>query len=259
MATKQQIDTFINTFVPLVREQCKIHKWGVVSAIVAQAGLESAWGTSSLGGLNRSDSCYNFWGMKWTSTCGCDYKAFTTKEQNKDGSYVTIVSKFRKYPNVNAGIDGYFRFIESYSRYKPVINAKNYVEYATQLKNCGWATSLQYTQNILNTIKKYELYKYDDDNVVVPANKPKIYQEGQTYITNVNLFVRCEPKGEKKLLSELSVNAKLHAYNDGNGYGILKKGTKVTCKGITVAGNQTWMKIPSGYICAINNGTVYIE
>lgn len=257
MATTQQINTFIATFVPLVREQCKKHKWGVVSAIVAQAGLESAWGTSSLGGLNRADSCYNFWGMKWTSTCGCDYKAFTTKEQNKDGSYITIVSKFRRYKNVNDGIDGYFHFIESYSRYKPVINSKTYVEYATQLKNCGWATSLQYTQNILNTIKKYELYKYDDENYSVEP-EPK-YKVGVTYVTTANLFVRCEPKGEKKLLSELSVNGKAHSYNDGTGHAILKKGTKVTCKGITTIGKQIWMQIPSGYICANDNGKIYIE
>ena len=99
MATQKQVEFFIQRFAPLVKTQVERHGWGVVSAIVAQAGLESAWGTSSLGSLYKDDSCFNFWGMKWKDGCGCDYKEFKTKEQNKDGSYITIVAKFRKYKN----------------------------------------------------------------------------------------------------------------------------------------------------------------
>lgn len=260
MATANQINQFIQTFVPLVREQVNKHGWGVVSAIVAQAGLESAWGTSSLGGLNRADSCYNFWGMKWKDGCGCDFKAFNTKEQNADGSYITIVAKFRKYKNVSDGIDGYFRFIESYSRYKPVMQTKNYKDYATQIKNCGWATSLKYTQNIINTVEKYKLAQYDDESIV-PADIPckPAYKVGVTYITTANLFVRVEPKGTKTRFSELSANAKKNAYDDGLGYGILKKGTKVTCKAVKTIGNQTWIQIPSGWVCGINGNSIYVN
>ena len=85
------------------------------------------------------------------------------------------------------------------------------------------------------------------------------YKIGETYTLVSNLFVRCSPAGEKKFLSLLSANAKKNAYDDGHGYGILKKGTRVTCQGITIVGNQTWIKIPSGYVCGIDGTKIYIK
>lgn len=85
------------------------------------------------------------------------------------------------------------------------------------------------------------------------------YKVGVTYTTTANLNVRVTPNGEKKLLSELTKNAKANAYDDGNGCAILRKGTRVTCQGVSEVNKQTWLKIPSGYICAINNGKVYIK
>ena len=69
------------------------------SLTIAQAILESNWGKS---GLSRD--CYNFFGMKWVSGCGCDFKEYKTKEQKKDGTYVTITARFRKYRSVSDGI-----------------------------------------------------------------------------------------------------------------------------------------------------------
>ena len=84
----------------------------VPSLTIAQAILESAWGKS---GLSRD--CFNYFGMKWKKNCGCDYKEYYTKEQNADGSYVTITAKFRKYKNVEDGIKGYYIFLSGYKRY----------------------------------------------------------------------------------------------------------------------------------------------
>lgn len=170
MATQAQVQAFIKTIAPHVINKCKQHGWGVPSAIIAQAGLESAWNTSGL-----SKTCYNFWGMKWREGCGCDYKAYNTNEQRSDGTYYTVVSKFRKYNSYEEGIEGYFRFIESYSRYNRVIAVKagDYVGYATMIKECGWATSLKYTQNIINTVKKYNLTVYDTGVVTEPQSSEK--------------------------------------------------------------------------------------
>ena len=71
------------------------------SLTIAQAILESNWGKS---GLSRE--CYNFFGMKWVKGCGCDYKEYKTKEQKKDGTYVNITARFRKYRSVSEGIKG---------------------------------------------------------------------------------------------------------------------------------------------------------
>lgn len=158
MATQEQVKKFIETIAPIVQKKCKEHGWGVPSAIIGQAGLESAWGTSGL-----ATSCFNFFGMKWKDGCGTGYKEYSTKEQRPDGTYYTVIARFRKYSDLSDGIEGYFKFIESYSRYKPVIATEpgDYRKYALNLKACGWATSLKYAQNIILTVDKYKLYQYD--------------------------------------------------------------------------------------------------
>lgn len=85
-----------------------------------------------------------------------------------------------------------------------------------------------------------------------------VYRVGQVYALGVDLFVRCEPKGEKKLLSELTASGKKSAYDDGHGYAILKKSTRVTCKDVKIIGNQTWLRIPSGWLCAIDGTKINI-
>lgn len=164
MATLTQVHEFIDKIAPIVQAKCKEHGWGVPSAIIGQAGLESAWGTSGL-----AKTCNNFWGMKYREGCGTGFKAYTTKEQNATtGVYYTVVSKFRSYPTLADGIDGYFDFIESYSRYKPVMyDSPDFRKYALNLKSCGWATSIKYAENIINTVEKYNLEQYDGNAPVI--------------------------------------------------------------------------------------------
>lgn len=164
MATAEQVNAFIKELAPIIQEKCIKHGWGVPSAIIAQAGIESAWGTS---GLSRD--CFNYWGMKWREGCGCDFKVYNTKEQCSNGTYITIQAKFRKYKSASSGIDGYFAFINAYKRYIPVQKAKDYKEYANQLKACGWATSIKYAQNIIATVEKYNLTKFDGTPIVSPV------------------------------------------------------------------------------------------
>lgn len=90
------------------------------------------------------------------------------------------------------------------------------------------------------------------------------YKVGQTYtLTKKDMCVRtsAKNKGEKNriLYKDLTSNAKKYAKNV-DGFGVLKKGTKVTCKGIKVAKNGTiWMKIPSGYICAKTKNKTFVK
>lgn len=91
-------------------------------------------------------------------------------------------------------------------------------------------------------------------------SKPKAnYIVGKTYITTENLYIRTEPNGIKKAFDLLTKNAKSHAYRDVADCAILRKGTKVTCQKVVESNGSTWIKIPSGYICAIRNGSVYVK
>lgn len=246
---------FIELIAPAVVENCARHGWGVPSAIIAQATLESM---KKSGWSGLASTCFNFWGMKWVSGCGCDYKEYTTAEQRKDGSYYNVVAKFRKYPSIDGiggGIDGYFKFIESYKRYSKVMKAKDYKTYATEIRLAGWATSLTYTNNIINKVEAFGLTKYDRlQNIPVST-----YEIGKVYTLQSNMYVRYAPNGDKMEFVSLTRNAQMNAYTDEEGYSILKSGTRVTCKSIKTLPKSTWLEIPSGWVCARSEDKVYIK
>lgn len=93
-----------------------------------------------------------------------------------------------------------------------------------------------------------------------PSVQPKpvtsSYVVGKTYtLVADGLRIRKSPNGQILTYNQLSANAKKNAYPSGT----LKKGTRVTCKDVSVVSGNTWIKIPSGWICAVNNGKVYVS
>lgn len=246
------LQQFIDKIKPYAIADMK--KNGILASLtIAQAIIESNKGNSGL-----TVQANNLFGIKGSYN-GQSVKMWTTEYYN--GVKTRVQADFRKYPSWLESINDHSEFLRKYKRYASIIGETDYVKACQKMGASGYATSPTYGQTLLNCINTNKLYLIDQEGFsgkpVAPA-KPT-YKVGQTYTTTANLFVRCEPKGEKKLLSELSVNAKSHAYNDGNGYGILKKGTRVTCQAIKEVDKQIWFKIPSGYICAIDNGKIYIE
>lgn len=84
------------------------------------------------------------------------------------------------------------------------------------------------------------------------------YVVGRTYRTRVDhLHVRYSVWGQIKEYSQLTRDGMKHAYSDG----CLKKGTSVTVKEIkNDEDGATWVRIPSGWICAITaKGEYYLS
>ncbi len=84
------------------------------------------------------------------------------------------------------------------------------------------------------------------------------YEVGRTYTVRVsNLNVRTGPGTgyAKKAKSQLTVDGQNHSNGAGQ-YGI---GTVVTCRETTVVGGNTWMRTPSGWLCAVCSGVTYIS
>lgn len=83
-----------------------------------------------------------------------------------------------------------------------------------------------------------------------------IYKVGCTYTVQVNhLHVRWSAGGNIKSREELTVDGRKNAFDDG----CLKKGTRVTCKEVNEKDNCVWIKIPSGWCCAVNGKDIYIK
>lgn len=82
------------------------------------------------------------------------------------------------------------------------------------------------------------------------------YKVGNTYTVQVNhLHVRWTPGGAIKSINKLTVDGMKNAFSDG----CLKKGTRVTCKDVFVEDECIWIKIPSGWCCAVEGKDIYIK
>lgn len=150
-------ESFIKKIAPLVQKYAPIYGISVCSPIIAQACLESGYGTSSLADV------YNFFGLKWRNgRCAVsnEWTLKKTNEQRKDGSYYSINAKFMKFHSLEEGIEGYFQWtnISAYSNLKGVTDPETYLQ---NIKADKYATSLNYVQNNMNVIKKYNLTQYD--------------------------------------------------------------------------------------------------
>lgn len=139
------------------------------SVTIAQAILESGWGTTVL-----ATEANNLFGMKcslsgntWES-CWDGVSAYNkeTKEEYTVGNITTITAAFRKYPDISYSIKDHSLYLTgarngSSLRYKGLTETTSYIEQITIIKNGGYATDSEYISKICNLIELYELNKYD--------------------------------------------------------------------------------------------------
>ena len=155
MASSAQAKQFIELIGPIIQEEAKARGYKVCSPIIAQACIESAFGTSSLG-----YRWHNYFGMK----CGSSWKGksvnLSTKEEYVPGQLSTIRDNFRVYDSMENGVKGYFDFIST-KRYANLKDAKTPKEYLELIKKDGYATSSSYVNTNINCINRYDLERFD--------------------------------------------------------------------------------------------------
>lgn len=168
MATKQQMDEFIQKIAPLIQAEVKKRGYQVVSPIIAQACVESNYGLSGL-----SAKYHNYFGLK----CGSSWKGksvnMKTKEEYTAGVLTTIKDNFRVYNSMEEGVRGYFDFINT-KRYANLKTAKSPREYLEMIKADGYATSSSYVATNMNMINKHDLTKYDGAATVAKPITPAV-------------------------------------------------------------------------------------
>ena len=147
---------FIEQIAKCVKKYAYLYGIEVHSPIIAQAILESGWGKSGL-----ASKYHNYFGLK----CGSSWKGksvnMATKEEYKVGTLTNIRDNFRVYDSMEAGVKGYFDFINT-SRYANLKGVKNPEEYVRRLKADGYATSSKYVDNVMRVIRDNKLTRFDD-------------------------------------------------------------------------------------------------
>lgn len=172
----------------------------VVSPVIAQACLESAYGTS-----NKAQH-HNYFGLKYRAgRVQCHSGTFLdgSQEQAGDGTYYPIEDSWYEFDSLDAGVEGYFQFINCsiYANLKGVTDPKRYLEL---IKQDGYATSLDYVNNVWRVVQQYGLTKYDASLGSIEggsSNTMKIYispsdQTGNRYSAgNTNEATVCRSIG----------------------------------------------------------------
>ena len=188
MATTTQINAFISKIAPIIQKYAKQYGYFVASPIIAQACLESQYGTS-----NKAKH-HNYFGLKYRpnrcpSSCGTFVDG--SKEQNKDGSTYDITDQWFEFKTMEDGVKGYFEFLSISNYDKLRNNITDHRKYLETLIECKYATALKYVDINCQVINIYNLTKYD-------TFKPetKIEQE-----TKTETKIKAETKKESKKIA----------------------------------------------------------
>lgn len=168
-------EEFIKKIAAYIKKYAPSYSIKVYSPIIAQAILESAYGTSEL-----AVNAHNYFGLKYREgrckTCIGVYTKVGT-EQNPDGSYVSSSMEWCKFNDMENGVIGYFDFINisNYSNLKGVTEPRKYLEY---IKADGYATSLDYVDNLMSVIENWSLTDYDEKEEIKMSNSSLVSYTG---------------------------------------------------------------------------------
>ena len=122
---------------------------------IADAALESAWGTSKL-----SVQGHNLFGVKADSSWTGDTISFRTREfLNK--KWVFVNALWRKYPSWLGSFTDHAEFLRDNKRYEKAFLADNVEEFTIAIANAGYATDPIYASKIISIIKQHQLKSFD--------------------------------------------------------------------------------------------------
>jgi len=168
----------------------------LASLIIAQACLESGWGTSELAQKGK-----NLFGIK--GTYNGQYVLMWTTEYDKNGNATKVQARFRKYPSRYESIQDLAKlYINGTSwdpdHYKAVVGEKDYKKATAALVEAEYASDPNYATKLNSLIFTYKLTQYDTadgvpDGPDEPANPnptpgyPSKEYDGKDITLNQNL------------------------------------------------------------------------
>ncbi|WP_120196897.1 1,4-beta-N-acetylmuramoylhydrolase [Listeria monocytogenes] len=193
------------------------------SVMIAQAILESAYGTSELGSAPN----YNLFGIKGAYN-GQSYTKQTLEDDGK-GNYYTITAKFRKYPSYHQSLEDYAQVIRKGPSWNPNYYSKVWKSNTTSYKDATkaltgtYATDTAYATKLNDLISRYNLTQYDSGKTT-GGNSGSTGNSSNTGNTNTS-------------------NAKIYTVVKGDSLWRIANNNKVT-----IANLKAWNNLKSDFI-----------
>ncbi len=150
------------------------------SVMIAQAMIESGWGTSGL----ASAPNYNLFGIKGSYNGTAVNMA--TQEDDGTGSLYSITSNFKKYPSYKESLEDYVSLLRGGVSGNPQMyagtwksNTSSYKD-ATAFLTGKYATDTTYADKLNNIIQNYNLTRFDEPEDQSSQNENYVFAQGDT-------------------------------------------------------------------------------
>lgn len=185
MTTEQK--NFIKKVGALASADMK--KSGVLASLtIAQAILESGWGTSELATGGNA-----LFGIKATKTWKGKVYCKDTKECYDGVNLVTVSNAtFRAYSSWEESITDHSAFLKANKRYKAVIGERDYKKACEAIKAAGYATDPDYVSKLTKLIEDHKLTEYDGATDQSQAAAGQTTEDGKYYRVQAGAFRRKE-------------------------------------------------------------------
>lgn len=201
---------YIHKYAPLAIDQMNRHRIPA-SITLSQGLLESAAGKSTL-----ATEAHNHFGIKASSGWNGPY---VVRDDDAKGEH------FRKYNTDAESFEDHSLFLKK-SRYASLfqLDIHDYKGWARGLKNCGYATSPTYADNLIRIIENYQLYQYDGTKIssqqvttmVVLSESDRFFQSHPVMRCNKKYYIILLPGDNLDTVARVTGKSKrnLLSYND---------------------------------------------
>lgn len=136
--------------------QTSAHQTNVpASFTIAEAALESGWGTSQL-----ATQGFNLFGVKADPSWHGDTLTMRTREFLK-GQWVMVPALWRKYPDWLSCMGDHAQFLITNERYKAAFECKTGEAFTKAVAAAGYATDPDYANKIIAVMRAHQLASLD--------------------------------------------------------------------------------------------------
>ncbi|MGD7733148.1 glucosaminidase domain-containing protein [Propionibacteriaceae bacterium G57] len=163
-ATDAEVEVFLATLAPGAKDSW--YRFGVPASVtLAQAALESGWGSSKLSGAPNN----NYFGIKcgrlsapWDSPYQNGCVAMVTTEYDSSGRAYQITDWFRTYASPAMSMVDHGYYLKTRGLYdKAFLVNEDPVQFAVEVRKGGYATDPNYANLLKTLMDQRNMYRFD--------------------------------------------------------------------------------------------------
>ena len=200
MTDQERLD-FIESIAPIIQKIGPDYGIKVSSPIIAQACLESTYGTSD------KAQYHNYFGLKYRpNRVDCSSGIFESKsEEEENGERVPITTDWFMFDSMEDGVRGYFQFLNSVSNYDNLKGVTDPREYLENIKADHYATASDYVDNNMRVIEENDLTRFDGSNDNKEEKQEEIKMSNSSLVTQTLLSPNCNSP-RNKAISKITIH-----------------------------------------------------